>query len=149
MPIRVLIIGLLFCLAGASSLFDVLSGLFASSFNLNFGVFMLPVGIGLLRGKPSSLRWAKAWIKFGYALFAFLVIVANIFPDSASASWFGRDYNGPEAVPYLTMAVAGFTAGLIVIHRLLRSEVSQAFFEPDGEQGEDADREWVEGPQDV
>jgi hypothetical protein len=58
MPKRVLIIGLQFCLGGLSAIWDMLFGLFHSRIGFNFGELLLPVGIGLLRGKPTSKWWA-------------------------------------------------------------------------------------------
>lgn len=59
MPKRVLIIGLLFCLSGILAIWDVLSGICQNRLSLNFAVLLLPVGIGLLRGRQRSQWWAR------------------------------------------------------------------------------------------
>jgi len=72
MPKRVLIIGILFCLVGTLTIWDIIldfikwfpnpikfKEIYLSSGYL--GAFLLPIGIGLLRQKPASQKWAK-WL---------------------------------------------------------------------------------------
>ncbi|RYD49041.1 MAG: hypothetical protein EOP85_02385, partial [Verrucomicrobiaceae bacterium] len=70
MPKRILIIGILFCLNGLAAGWDMVSAPFENRFSLNLAVLMLPVGIGLLRGRDSSRRWANVWIVLGFAMCA-------------------------------------------------------------------------------
>jgi uncharacterized membrane protein (DUF485 family) len=131
MPKRVLVIGLLFCLGGVCAIWDVLSALFRSCLNLNFAVLLLPVGIGLLRGKPSSQWWARFWIILGYVLCGLLVVFVPLLPGSAHATWFGTDLHGPEAVPYVIGMALFFAVLLFVLHKLLYSEKANRFFRRD------------------
>lgn len=128
MPKRVLIIGLLFCLGGVVAIWDVLQGLFASRISLNFAVLLLPVGIGLLRGKPSSRWWAKFWIVLGYILCAVLLVIAVLSPDSAYATWFERELRGREAVPFVIGISILFLLLLVALQRLLDSEKALSYF---------------------
>ena len=45
MPIRILIIGLLSCLAGVLAIWEVIADLMQDHLNLNFAVFLLPVAV--------------------------------------------------------------------------------------------------------
>ena len=128
MPKRILIIGLFFCVGGILAIWDVVSAVFQSSLYLNFGVFLLPVGIGLLRGKPSSQWWARFWIIIGYLGCGLLVVVPVVWPGSAHVTWFDIQLRGPEAVPYVIGMGLFFAALLVVEHRLLYSEKANRFF---------------------
>jgi putative effector of murein hydrolase LrgA (UPF0299 family) len=135
MPERVLIIGLLFCLGGVLAIWDVLSALAESNVNLNFAVFLLPVGIGLLRGKPRSQWWARFWIVLGYGLCGLMVVLAVASPESAHATWFDTRVRGPEAVPYVIGMALLFTVLLFGLHKLLYSEKANRFFQSGGGSG--------------
>ena len=138
MPKRIITIGVLFCLGGALAIWEVLSDLVQSHINLNFAVLLLPVGIGLLRGKLSSQWWARFWIILGYILCALLVVLVIMSPDNANASWFGREITGSSAVPYVLVISALLAVFLVVIHKLLYSEKAIAYFNQSSEQGVDS-----------
>ena len=140
MPRRIIIIGILFCLGGALAICEVLSDLFQSHINLNFAVLLLPVGIGLLRGKPRSQWWARFWIILGYIVCTLLAVVVIAFPRNAHASWFGREIRGSEAVPYALLVSALFAGFLIVLHKLLYSEKAMAYFNHTSEQAHGEER---------
>ena len=128
MPKRILIIGLAFCLGGGLAIWDVLSDLFRSHFNLNFAVLLLPVGIGLLRGKSSSRWWARFWIILGYIGCAILIGAAIFAPSNVNASWFDRELSGSEAVPYVIGGSIFFALLFYLIHRLLYSPKADEHF---------------------
>ena len=128
MPKRIIIIGILFCLGGLLAIWEVLSDLFQSHINLNFAVFLLPVGIGLLRGKPRSQWWARFWIILGYIFCVVLVVIVVVSPGNAHASWFGREIRGSSAVPCALLVSALFAAFLSVLHRLLYSKRAITYF---------------------
>lgn len=121
MPKRILIIGLLFCLSGILAIWEILSGLMESHVNLNFSVLMLPVGIGLLRGRETSRKWAIAWIYLGYAFCALLVLLSLSGSGVAKFSLFGMDLTGASAVPYIVIASIVMAIGFRIIHKLLNS----------------------------
>lgn len=129
MPLRILIIGILFCLGGLSAIWDVLSSLFRSHINLNFAVLLLPVGIGLLRGRPSSQWWARFWIILGYIMCIAMVVLVISSPANAHASWFGRRIEGPSAVPYAIVVATLAALFLFALHKLLYSPKATAYFE--------------------
>jgi len=135
MPKRVFIIGLLFCLGGILAIWEVLSGLFQSCLNLNFAVLLLPVGIGLLRGKQGSQWWARFWIILGYILCGALIILVMLSPGSARATWFGTELQGSGAAPYVIGMALFFAVLLFVLHKLLYSEKANRFFRRGGTPG--------------
>jgi len=135
MPKRIIIIGILFCLGGFLAIWEVLSDLFRSHINLNFAVFMLPVGIGLLRGKPRSQWWARFWIILGYILCALLVMIVILSPGNAHASWLGREIRGSGAIPYVLLVSALLAVALIAMHKLLYSEKAKVYFNRTSESG--------------
>jgi uncharacterized integral membrane protein len=129
MPKRILIIGILYCLFGISAIWDVISSLLDSRINLNFGVLLLLVGIGLFKGKPSSRSWAIFWIFLGYLACLIITVLALIYPQRATVNWFGDVIKGHEAFPYALAITAAMVAGLIVIHKLLNTEKALAYFD--------------------
>jgi len=128
MPKRILIIGILFCLAGASAIWEVVSDLFRSHVNFNFAVFLLPVGIGILKGKRSSQWWGRFWIILGYISCGLLAGASLLWPGNVTADQFGRAIQGREAVPYVIGVAVLFAILLVIIHRLLFSDTSQVYF---------------------
>ena len=134
MPKRIIIIGILFCLAGFSAIWEVLSDLMRSHINLNLAVFLVPVGIGLLRGKPRSQWWARLWIILGYTLCALLVVVVIMSPENAHASWFGSEIRGSRAIPFVLLLATLLAVALIAMHKLLYSEKSKIYFNKTSEQ---------------
>lgn len=136
MPKRVLLIGILFCLGGVLAIWDVVSDLSRGHIDINLAVFLLPVGIGLLKGKRTSQWWARLWVILGYVA-CFLLATAS--PENVTASWFGREMKGDAAVPYVVSVAVAFALALLVIHRLLYSEKAMAFFSRGSEQGDAPD----------
>ena len=129
MPKRIIIIGLLFCLGGLFAIWDVVSGLFHDRLSINFAVLLLPVGIGLLRGKSRSQWWARFWIILGYITCAALVILPILSPRSVHAEWFDTKLHGPEAVPYVIGIGLVSAVLLFILHKLLYSEKANRFFQ--------------------
>lgn len=130
MPKRILIIGLMFCIGGGLAIWEVVSDLLRSHLNFNFAVLLLPVGIGLLRGRSTSRWWARFWIVLGYFGCALLIVAAIVSPGNVNASWFDRKISGAEAVPYVIVGSVLFGLLLCFVHRLLYSPKASAFFNP-------------------
>jgi len=128
MPKRIIAIGLLFVICGLLALYQVIEDLTRNHLNLNLAVLMLPVGIGLLCGKKWSQWCARLWIILGYCLAALLVVLALIRPENARASVFTFQVSGTDAVPYVFLLAILLTVGLVILHRLLYSERSNAYF---------------------
>lgn len=129
MPKRILIIGILFCLGGILAISEVLAALLQSHFNINFAVLMLPIGIGILKGKKSSQWWARFWIILGYIVCILLMGASIAFPENLTANGFGRHIEGSEAIPYVLSGTALFATMIWIVHRALYSNVAQAYFD--------------------
>lgn len=130
MPRRILIIGILFCLCGILAIWDIIDGFLHSHIRLNLAIFMLPVGIGLLRGKKSSQNWARVWIVLGYAICGIITIVGICFPKFVNFKFFDITINGNAAVPYLLLCMLLFLTLLITLHKLLYSMKACDYFAP-------------------
>jgi len=128
MPKRIFIIGILFCLGGVLAIWEVVSDLFRSHINLNFAVLLLPVGIGILKGKKSSQWWGRFWIILGYIGCGLLVGSSLVWPENVTANGFGREIKGSEAVPYVLAGTVIIAATFIVLHKLLYSETAINYF---------------------
>ena len=128
MPKRILVIGTLFCLGGVLAIWDVIADVFQARINLNFSVCLLPVGMGLLKGKPSSQKWARFWVILGYIFCVFMTSFVIVSPESASVTWAAQEIRGTEALPYAFSVIALLAISLVVIHKLLYSEKALAYF---------------------
>jgi hypothetical protein len=125
---RILIIGLLFCIAGVLAIWDVLFSLAKGNINLNFAVFLLPVGIGLLRGKSRSRWWANFWFILGYIGCLFLTMICTLSPANAKARFFDTVIEGPSALPYVFLVATILASGLAALQFLLNSERASQYF---------------------
>lgn len=128
MPKRILIIGAFFCLSGLFALWDVVWALLHSALHINFGVCLLFVGIGLLRGTARSRSWAYVWIILGYLICVLMAVVGTTDPMNLHGKWFGTDINGIAATPVLLASVSGVASGLFCIQKLLSSRRSNEYF---------------------
>ena len=127
-PKRIFIIALLFCLFGVWAIIGIVVGIFNNHLNIHLSFFMLPVGIGLFKGKPSSRWWARFWIILGYLLCGAMLILGTAKPSWIHADWFGRKLEGSEALLYMWIASFAMLAVLILLHKLLYSAKAEAYF---------------------
>lgn len=104
---------------------DFLSG----SFNLLLPlVFLLPVGIGLLRGKPKSRWWASFWIFMGYIFCGCLVTHVLTSHNNIRLTFLEFKLQGKEAVPYCIGFIVLCALFLYTLKRLLYSVEANYFF---------------------
>lgn len=138
MPKRILIIGILFCFAGVFALWDIISGLTRSHLNLNFAVFTLPVGIGLLRGRAKSRRWARFWIILGYIACGLLIVFSAFNSANAQATFFDKSLSGPPALLVIYPVAVALAGIFYTINLLLFSARSNEYFHRSEETGAEA-----------
>jgi hypothetical protein len=99
-------------IGGCLAAWEVIYGLFHSHVNLNFGVLMIPVGIGLLNGRASSRGWAKFWIGLFSLVFGGLLVFYPFFGGSYSVKWFDEEMTGGQrhavaiGVPIIFLLIA-------------------------------------------
>jgi hypothetical protein len=132
MPKRILILGLLYCLSGVLAIWSIIEGLFNDSLSINISALMLPVGMGLLRGRRSSLKWARVWVGIGYLSVAVGFVLLVIYPHRASVHLFDFRATGDQAVPYVIAMLVIFIVVLAGVGKLLRSQKSRAYCQVDG-----------------
>jgi len=114
-PPSITVIGVIFIIAGCLAAWEIVYDLFHDHLNLNFAVLMIPVGIGLLKGRSSSRRWAKFWIGLASLMIGLLLVAYPFFGDSYSVTWFDKPLVG---IPRHAMVI-GFPIVLLVIARLM------------------------------
>ena len=86
-PTSITVIGAIFILAGCLAAWQIVYGLFHDHLYLNFSVLLVPVGLGLLKGRSSSVGWAKFWIGLFSLISLLLLICYPFFADSYSVTW--------------------------------------------------------------
>lgn len=103
-PRGLTLVGWLFILSGISAAVGMVVGFSLNHvIGLNLAVLMLPVGLGLLRGRSSSIWWAKFWLGFGMVVCAVaLVMVIDAFNrHSLQVVWFGTKIEVKDRLGYL------------------------------------------------
>ena len=68
--------------------------LFNDRLHIDFSVLMIPIGLGLLKGRSSSRYWAKFWIGFSSAVLGLLLVLYPFLGDSFSVRWFDAELTG-------------------------------------------------------
>lgn len=127
MPKRILLVGLLFILGGLGAILNVVTSLIQGTININFGILLLPVGIGLLRGRYASMMWARFWCLLGMGACLLLAILALMKSENAKFIWFDQTIDGPAAVPYCLAGAAFFGALIFLVYRLLKSRQAEDY----------------------
>lgn len=127
-PLSITIIAILFLCLGLRAVFEIIERATQGVLHFNFGFFMIPIAIGLLRGKDSSRVWAKIWCGI-WLLPAILV--------SAAYPFYGRSWKVTD--PYGLISKVGLDAAIViglllilvtslVIWRCLSTERAREFF---------------------
>jgi len=93
-PLGLTIVGWLFVLSGVSTALGMVWGLFHGSINLNLAVLMWPVGAGLLRGRSSSISWARFWTGLGIFGCSLILLVYPFAGDSLRVRLFSSELHG-------------------------------------------------------
>ena len=127
-PRRVYIIGVLFCFTGGLMLGHMLWSLAKGTLVLNPLALMVPVGIGLLRGKTNSQWSATLWLVLGYCTCLVLIVAELTRPGEIHIRWQGVDWRGQYSGAVLIgccLLAGGVLAGM---HWLLRSARADAYF---------------------
>ena len=93
-PTRIKVIGAIFIIAGCLAAWEIGYDLLHDHLNLNFSVLMIPVGMGLLKGRSSSRGWAKFWIGLFSLVIGALLVFYPFFGDSYSITWFDQELAG-------------------------------------------------------
>lgn len=126
-PRSLTILAWIFIVCGASAVWKMVDDLLSDSLSINLAFLMIPVGFGLLKGRASSVKWAKIWV----GLFAALVVVLTggyvFWGDSYHVHWFNRELVGIQR--HLMVALSAFALlGLFLLGwKILVSSAVRAF----------------------
>jgi hypothetical protein len=133
-PACVVVIAIFFICMGAWSIWTIIASLACSRLYLNFGVLMLPVGIGLLNLKPWARCCAMVSVVITYVIAgigAIIFLAAIASSGQAHVTWNGREAVGPErgwaAICCATMLFALTTWNIWMHRALTRPRVMTAF----------------------
>lgn len=119
---------------GLLAIWNVLVDLHRAHININFAVFLLPVGVGLICGKKSSRGWATFWCILGLIFCVFLAGLSGT--GGAYFDYFGTRLRGEEAAPYVLL-VAGLGVALdMFVLTLLHTRRSNEYFSKHRENGD-------------
>jgi len=128
-PASITAIGSIFIIAGSLSGVEIIYDLFHGKLNLNFAVLMLPVGIGLMKGKASSRTWARVWIGLFVAIAALLLAAYPFMGDQYSVTWYAGQLQGVERHLAITGLSLLFIIPGVIMWRLLSSANAAHFFD--------------------
>lgn len=131
-PKRVLLIGLLFCLGGVLAIWEVIASALRSQLYLNLSVFLLPVGIGLLLGKPWGRLWADIWFVLGYLCCLAIAVMPFISQGNLQVRFFNHQVTGAAGIPYILGTTLFLAAFIGVLHKLLYTQRANEYFRKDG-----------------
>lgn len=116
-----------FILGGLGAIFHVVTSLIQGTININFAILWLPVGIGLLRGRYSSMMWARFWCLLAMGGCLLLAILALMKSENAKFFWFDQTIDGSAAVPYCLAGAAFAGAWTFLTYRLLKSRPAEDY----------------------
>jgi hypothetical protein len=155
-PTCITVIGVIFIIAGSHAAWGIVKNLFHHRLNLNFAVFMIPNGFGLLlirhyesascslsegrklmfyhdapliRGLSSSRMWAKFWIGLLSLVVGVLLVLYPFFGNSYSVTWLNEQMVG---VPRHAVAIGFpivFLSFTTLMWRSLSSPSAAPFFD--------------------
>jgi hypothetical protein len=93
-PLGLLIVGWAFIAIGVWSVWGIIEDARNSRIHLALDVLLIPVGIGLLRGRPLSIIWAQIWIGLGAMCFGILLVWYPFTEDRWSISLGSSEVRG-------------------------------------------------------
>lgn len=135
-PIIVRLTAVLYILYGMEAAAGMVASACRGDFfsNLDFGVLAIPIGCGLLVGKPSSRFWVMLFASLGLLVMAWLV-ASGIYPGQVS-SW-GR---GNRMFSVIDLGIAGIMC--VVSFIAFRSASVRAWFNADPAERQ-TDAAWI------
>jgi hypothetical protein len=91
------VIGVLLCAAGAFAGLSMVLDFAGHVLAPRPEVLLIPVGLGLLKGRRSSQRWAAGWIGLGLGATLLFGVMAVWVPSDVRASFFGYSFTAAES----------------------------------------------------
>ncbi len=110
-PMRLTVIASLFILAGTWAVLKFFYSLLDHRIIFNFSMLMIPIGLGMLRGKRDSVWWAKALVVLS-SLFVLWMLLRYPFAEASyHVHFFGRELHGIARV-VMVLVVSGVLLSL-------------------------------------
>lgn len=114
-PLATTIVAWIFMAIGMLAIVGMVVKLMNWTLSFKFTAFMLPVGIGLLKGRRSSLGWARFWAGCSLILGIALLLHYPFAHSSHKVRFFGHEVHGWLRHPYAVgtfsfMILLGITA---------------------------------------
>lgn len=118
-PVSITIIAVTFIVLGLLAAFDVFVSLMESRFRLNLCIFMFVVGIGLMKLKESSRKWAIFWcmVMAGLSVIGLVVALFGTAYFSVEGTVLGGAHGRIVAAAALLLVAAVFVRMNIVLAR--------------------------------
>jgi len=128
MPKRVLITGIIFCVAGILGIWNTVSNFLNSHSYFELSFVFLPIGIGLLKGNHRSRWWASAWMFLGILVCIVVMMIVIFGSGHTTVSWLG--YTAEVSIAKSTTLISVIAVGIIFFlgQRLLYSRNACVFF---------------------
>lgn len=120
-------IGWLFIIAGASAALSMVWGALHGRINLNLAVLMLPVGLGLHRGRASSITWARFWTGLGILGCSMVLLLYALVGDKMHVRLFWTELEGVDRHVFAVALPSGCIVLGLWSWRVLGATVTHQF----------------------
>jgi hypothetical protein len=128
-PIGLSIVGWAFIAIGLLAAWDIIEDALNSRVNLNLTVLMIPVGIGLLRGRSSSRYWALIWIGLTALSSGLMFVFYPFNGDNWSITWSASELQGwPRHVTAISLSLGSLFVA-IMAWRAVSSKAAEEFID--------------------
>ena len=125
-PRSISLIAIIFIILGSLSAIEMVYALFSNSLNIQFTVLMIPIGLGLWKGRSSSRSWAKFWIGLFFITSALLLLLYPFVGDTMIFRWIDKEIFG---LPRLVFAI-GYPISVLLLSRWMWTQLTSPNFSP-------------------
>lgn len=133
MPKRILFVGLFFCIYAVLAAVSIAEAWMNLRPYFHFGIFLFPVGVGLLQGRPRAREWARCCVVLGYITAAvvplYLIIYMAVKRAQAGDRVPAAVLDASDTVPRLMLWAICLVIAAVIVQAVLNSEKAKAYFE--------------------
>lgn len=126
-PLLSTVVGWIYILLGCMAVWSVIAKLMSHSVSINFGVLLVPVGIGILGGRSSSVFWGRFWAGFFCALMVAMAFAYPVIGHIYKVRLSGEELHGWPRHLIGTLLPTLFALVMALCWRWLGSPAHQAF----------------------